>query len=190
VNPQVLACLAATGDPALLGPYLDRIVLDDPDALKAQRHRRGAIALLVALGEPAIDTLCLGLEHPRPEVRSLVARALAESNSPRARTCLGAGALNPLPGARLAVAEALPVSLARGQIDPGPGWEMTLRLLGDPEAAVRIKATSYLNIFNPALAMPVAERMTRDGDPAVAAAGQRAVAEVQMTLKHEQLMGR
>jgi WD40 repeat protein/serine/threonine protein kinase len=190
VMPATLACLAGMRDPGMLIPYLDGIVLNDADPVKAARHRRGAVALLVGLGEPAIDALCLALEHPRPEVRSLVARALAESTSPRARTCLGAGALNPLPGAREAVAEALPVSLARGQIEPGPGWEMATRLLGDPEAAVRLRAAGLLNVFHPDLALAAAERLALDGDPAVAAAGQRAIGEVQANIRHEKLLGR
>jgi HEAT repeat protein len=144
----------------------------------------------VALGEPAIDTLCLDLGHARPEVRSLVARALAESNSPRARACLGAGALHPEAAVRLAVTEALPVSLARGQIEPVPGWEMTTRLLGDPEPAVRAKSAELLNLFNSEVALPAAEHAALDGDPVVSAAGQKAVAAVTLTSKQDKLLGR
>jgi WD40 repeat protein len=189
-NPTTLACLAAMNDPGILDRYLGGIVLDDPDPMRAQRHRRGAVSLLVALGESAIDTLCLDLAHPRPEVRSLVARALAESNSPRARTCLGAGALHPQAEVRLAVAEVLPTSLARGQIEPAPGWEMTTRLLGDAEPAVRARTASVLYLFNADIALPAAEFLARDGDPVVAAAGQKAVAAVQTTHKQERLLGR
>lgn len=119
-----------------------------------------------------------------------MARALAESNSPRARACLGAGALHPQAEVRLAVAEVLPISLAREQIDPGPGWEMTLRLLADPEPAVRIKAGNTLYLFNADLALPAAQKLALDGDPTVSAAGQKAVGEVQMTGRQERLLGR
>ena len=189
VNPTTLACLAAMHDPGILDRYLGGIVLDDADALRAQRHRRGAIALLVGLGEPAIDTLCLDLGHPRAGVRSLVARALAESGSPRARTCLGAGVLNPQAEVRLAVAEALPTSLVRGQIEPVPGWEMTTRLLEDSDPAVRAMTAELLFLFNPELALPAAERLAQDGDPSVGAAGKRAVGAVQNAHKHEKLLG-
>ena len=190
VNPTTLACLAAMHDPGILDRYLSGIVLNDPDALKRQRHRRGAVSLLVALGEPAIDTLCLALDHPRPEVRSLVAHALSESNSPRARACLGAGALHPEAEVRLAVAEALPTSLVRGQIGAAPGWEMVTRLLADPEPAVRGQAASILYLFNPELAMASAEKAALDGDPSVSAIGQKAVKDVEVALKQEKLLGR
>ena len=190
VNPSTLACLAGMNDPGILDRYLGGIVLDDADGLRRQRHRRGAVSLLVALGEPAIDTLCLDLAHQRPEVRSLVGRALAESNSPRARTCLGAGALHPQAEVRAAVAEALPTSLARGQIEPTPGWEMASRLLADPEPSVRARAAEVLYLFNADISLPAAEYLARDGDPAVAAAGQQAVATVKATAKQEKLLGR
>lgn len=190
VNPTTLACLATMHDPGILDRYLGGVVLNDSDALRAQRHRRGAVALLVGLGEPAIDSLCLDLGHPRPEVRALVARALAESNSPRARSCLGAGALHPEAEVRLAVAGALPTSLARGQIEPVPGWEMTTRLLADPEPAVRARTAALLYLFNPDLALPAAERVAQDGDPSVSAAGKKAVGDVTTALKHEKLLGR
>ena len=169
--------------------YLDRVVLADDDALRAQRHLRGAIALLVGLGDPAIDGLCDDLGHARPEVRALAARALAESTSPRARTCLGAGVLHPRAEVRAAVGGALPISLVRGQVEPGPGWEMTNRLVDDPDPAVRPGAAELLYLFNAEAARPAAERLAQDGDPAVGAAGQRAVGAVQNAHKHEKLLG-
>ncbi len=190
VNPTTLACLAAMRDPGILDRYLGGIVLDDEDQLRKQRHRRGAVSLLVGLGDAGIDAVCLDLAHPRPEVRSLVARALAESSSPRARTCLGAGALHPQAEVRHAVAEALPTSLARGQIEPGPGWEMTTRLLADPEPAVRAQAAAVLFLFNADVSLPAAERLAQDGDPAVAAAGQKAAGAVRTAMKQEKLLGR
>ena len=138
--------------------------------LRQQRHLRGAVALLVGLGDPAIDGLCDALGHDRPEARALAARALAESSSPRARTCLGAGALHPRAEVRAAVAVALPIALARGQVEPGPGWEMTNRLVDDPDPAVRQGAADLLYLFNAEAARPAAERLQKDTDPAVAEA--------------------
>jgi hypothetical protein len=121
VSAVDLSCVAQLADGALVAPYFDRVVLADADKARESRHLRGAVALLVALGDPAVDAVCDGLGHPRPEVRILAARALAESSSPRARTCLGAGALHPQAAVRAAVLTALPTALARGQVEPGRG---------------------------------------------------------------------
>ena len=144
----------------------------------------------MGLGDPAIDGLCDALGHDRPEARALAARALAESSSPRARTCLGAGALHPRAEVRAAVAVALPIALARGQVEPGPGWEMTNRLVDDPDPAVRPGAADVLYLFNAEAARPAAERLQKDADPAVAEAAGRASAAVEMAFKQEQLFGK
>jgi len=149
------------------------------------------VALLVALGDPAVDALCDGLGHARPEVRTLAARALAESSSPRARTCLGAGALDTSrPDVRAAVAAALPIALARGQVEPGPGWEMTNRLVDDPDPQVRQKAADVLFLFNAEASRPAAERLLKDPDPAVADVARRAIYAIEMAYKQEQLFGK
>jgi WD40 repeat protein/serine/threonine protein kinase len=190
VSAVDLSCLARLQDGSLVAPYFDRVVLGDEDKARAARHFRGAVALLVGLGDPAIDGLCDALGHDRPEVRSLAARALAESSSPRARTCLGAGALHPRAEVRAAVAGALPVSLARGQVEPGPGWEMTQRLVEDPDPAVRQSVADLLYLFNAEAARPAVERLEKDPDPAVAEAARRASAAVEMADKQEQLFGK
>lgn len=190
VSAVDLSCVAQLGDVSLVAPYLDRVVLIDDDKLREQRHRRGAVALLVAMGDPAIDSLCDALGHARPEVRSLAARALAESASPRARTCLGAGALHPRAEVRAAVVSVLPVALARGQVEPGPGWEMTNRLASDPDATVRRKVAEILFYFNAEASRPVAARLAKDGDPDVAAAARQAADGIDVAYKQEQLFGK
>jgi HEAT repeat protein len=190
VSAVDLACVARLQDGSLLAPYFERVVLTDPDKARQQRHFRGGVALLVALGDPAVDGLCDALGNERAEVRSLAARALAESSSPRARTCLGAGTLHPRPEVRGAVAEALPTALARGQVEPGPGWVMMTRLLGDADPMVRRKAAEVLYLFNAEVARPAAERLQADADPTVAEAGSRAVTAVEIGYRQEQLFGK
>jgi hypothetical protein len=63
---------------------------------------------------------------------------------------------------------------ARGQVEPGPGWEMTNRLVDDPDPQVRQKAAEVLFLFNAEAARPAAERLAKDPDPVVAEAGRRA----------------
>jgi WD40 repeat protein/serine/threonine protein kinase len=190
VSAVDLACVARLDDTAMVAPYFDRVVLTDDDKARESRHFRGAVALLVALGDPAVDTLCDGLAHVRPEVRLLAARALAESSSPRARICLGAGALHPQAEVRAAVLTVLPTALARGQVEPGPGWEMTSKLVDDPDPVVRQRAAEILYLFNAEASRPAAERLEEDPDPGVAAAGARAASAIDFAYKQEKLFGK
>jgi len=94
------------------------------------------------------------------------------------------------PDVRAAVAAALPIALARGQVEPGPGWEMTNRLVDDPDPQVRQKAAEVLYLFNAEAARPAAERLSKDPDPVVAEAGRRAAGLVETAYKQEQLFGK
>ena len=91
-----LACVAQLEDGALVAPYFDRVVLVDEDkaAPAAPPPRRGRAAGGARRSRRSTRS-ATDSATTRPEARALAARALAESSSPRARTCLGAGALAP-----------------------------------------------------------------------------------------------
>ena len=75
-------------------------------------------------------------------------------------------------------------------MEPGPGWEMTNRLVDDPDPQVRQKAADVLFLFNAEASRPAAERLLKDPDPAVADVARRAIYAIEMAYKQEQLFGK
>jgi HEAT repeat protein len=134
---------------------------------------------MVALGDAAVDPLCLRLSDPRSDVRRVAAHALGLMASPRATACLTAGAASPDATTRATAASALKILLSFGQLDANTGWPLVQTLLRDPDPAVRVEALHVLRFFTAGVSLPAATAAQQDADATVRAEADAAAKEVE-----------
>jgi len=173
VSAETLGCLARTEHPATVTDYLAEAPLSDPDdQLRDHRLFRNAVSLMVALGDPAVDTLCGLLGDQSERVRRIAAVSLARRATPPATACLRATLDHGDADAasRAAAASVLRIVLASGQVRPADGFALLERLLADPDPALRTAALRAFVMFNAESAVPAVSPATADPDPAVAEA--------------------
>ena len=77
-NPESgdVACVAASGQPAVVADVLDHAPLDDAEPMTARRLRRNAASALAPLRGDAATAVCARLSDAREPVRSVAATAL------------------------------------------------------------------------------------------------------------------
>jgi len=185
---RAIYCLQELKDPRAVEPVLDMLrpssTRDQPDLGIGTNPRalRNAVtsamtgglplpelvaSTLARLGDAAVPELERALADRDRSVRTAAATALALGGSDASVAALEAAAGSADPGARLAVAEVLPVLVVGGGIELDDGFALAERLAEDGDPAVRAAAAQSLHVYAGARARRLLESLAHDEDPSV-----------------------
>ena len=190
-NPESsdVACVAASGQPAVVADVLDHAPLDDGEPMTARRLRRNAASALAPLRGDAATALCARLSDAREPARSVAAMALGVNRDAAAINCVrdvletGSGV------GRAAAARAFRQQLTRGFVRADAGWASVESLLRSPDPQARREGLALLPLFSAAFARPAAEALLQDPEAEVAEAARHAVSEVEGIHRADLLQG-
>ena len=190
-NPESndVACVAASGQPAVVADVLDHAPLDDADPMTARRLRRNAASALAPLRGDAATVLCARLTDAREPVRSVAATALGVNRDAAAVGCVRDVLETGSADGRAAAARAFRQQLTRGFVRADAGWASVQSLLRSPDPQARREGLALVPLFSAAFARPAAEALLQDPDAAVAESARHAVSEVEGIHRADLLQG-
>ncbi len=170
VTEETLGCLLHLQQPGLAEYYLRDMSLDDEERVVAARKRRNAVALMAALGPPAVPPLCQALETGSAQVRGVALRGLAAQANAPAIACITRALGHVDPAVRLEALTGLRLLVGRGALTATDLKALVDPLTRDPVPAVRLASASVLALFDFDHSQAMLGAMEADGDAEVASA--------------------
>jgi WD40 repeat protein len=170
VTEDVLGCLAKLDPGSLVESFFRGLQLDDEEPTLSQRNRRNAVSLMLALGEPAVPSLCQALSAGTPQARWVAARALGVGSSAPAVGCLENAARSTDVDVRVEAVHGLRNAIGRGALPVARAWELASALRRDGEPQVREAAVSLVAMFDYEHGQAALTEMEGDPEPRVSAA--------------------
>jgi hypothetical protein len=153
------------------------------------RHHAGRrVALVLALGEPAVEDACqAAFDASSPSAQIVALRSLALLDTSRSSQCFLEATFHGDPAVRAAAAANLGV-LALGQrVSAGKALDAAIRLSRDSDAAVRAAIATSLVLFDERNARKALLPLARDSDPAVRKAAEESLQSLDGLRKVEEL---
>jgi hypothetical protein len=189
-----LDCLARLRPPGAARAFLESLgTAAPPEPRRLDRRRGRHVALLLALGEPAVEEVCrAAVDSPSPEGRLVAFRALGLLATPRSTQCYLDATFHGDPGVRASAAASLGALALGARVGAGAAFEVATRLARDTEPEVRAAAAASLALFDERNARKRLTPLVQDADAAVRAAAEQSLGSLELLRKIEdaQQLGR
>lgn len=164
---MALDCLARQHPAGAARAYLEALAVAPPTDYSRVRRGRG-VALLLALGESAVEDVCqVAQGPPSPEVAAVALRALALLATRRSTACFLEVTYHGDPAIRAVAAECLKVLALGGRVGAGRALSTASRLAQDADPVVRAAAARSFALFDERNARKALELLIQDPDPSV-----------------------
>jgi len=184
---MALDCLARQHPAGAARAYLEALATAPATAYSRVRRGRG-VALLLALGESAVEDVCQVAQNPpSPEVAAVALRTLALFATRRSTACFLEVTYHGDPAIRTVAAESLKVLALGGRVGAGRALSTTSRLAQDSDPVVRAAAARSFVLFDERNARKALEPLAQDPDPAVHQAASDALQSLESLRKIEEL---
>ncbi len=185
-----LDCLARLRPPGAARAFFESLAAVARPVPRGLDYRRGRhVALVLALGEPAVEEVCrAAVDSPSPEARLVAFRSLALLATRRSTQCYLDASFHGDPGVRASAAESLGVLAVGGRVGAGAAFDVATRLARDSDPGVRAAVATSLVLFDERNARKRLTPLVQDPDTSVRAAAEQSLQTLGSLRKIEELM--